>query len=151
MALSREAELLLLDEPTIGLDAGARHQLFAELLAFMGREDRTILISSHQLADVERFADHCAIIDRASCSSPGAWTSWSAVSAKSMCASRAIPRDLPACGCSSAAALVRPWTSTIVLIAAIAGYLSFLWTRHELRVGRGAYRVAALLGQNTAV
>jgi hypothetical protein len=49
-----------------------------------------------------------------------------------------------------AAALVRPWTSTIVLIAAITGYLSFLWTRHELRVGRGAYRVAALPGQNTA-
>jgi len=64
MALSREAELLLLDEPTIGLDAGARHQLFAELLAFMQDEKRTILISSHQLTDVERFADHCAIIDK---------------------------------------------------------------------------------------
>jgi ABC-2 type transport system ATP-binding protein len=64
MALAREAELLLLDEPTIGLDAGARHQLFAELLAFMRRDDRTILISSHQLSDVERFADHCAIIDK---------------------------------------------------------------------------------------
>jgi ABC-2 type transport system ATP-binding protein len=64
IALSREAELLLLDEPTIGLDAGARHQLFAELLAFMRRDDRTIVISSHQLADVERFADHCAIIDK---------------------------------------------------------------------------------------
>jgi hypothetical protein len=49
-----------------------------------------------------------------------------------------------------AAALVRPWTSTIVLIAAIAGYGSFLWTRHELRVGRGAYRGAALPGQNAA-
>jgi ABC-2 type transport system ATP-binding protein len=64
MALSREADLLLLDEPTIGLDAGARHQLFAELLAFMRDEERTILISSHQLADIERFADHCAIIDK---------------------------------------------------------------------------------------
>ena len=64
MALAREAELLLLDEPTIGLDAGARHQLFAELLAFMRRDDRTIVISSHQLTDVERFADHCAIIDK---------------------------------------------------------------------------------------
>jgi ABC-2 type transport system ATP-binding protein len=64
IALSRDAELLLLDEPTIGLDAGARHQLFSELLAFMHREDRTILISSHQLSDVERFADHCAIIDK---------------------------------------------------------------------------------------
>jgi ABC-2 type transport system ATP-binding protein len=63
MALSRDAELLLLDEPTIGLDVGSRRQLFTELLAFMQREDRTILISSHQLADVERFADHCAIVN----------------------------------------------------------------------------------------
>jgi ABC-2 type transport system ATP-binding protein len=38
-ALSRNAELLLLDEPTLGLDAIARRQLFAELLAFMQRED----------------------------------------------------------------------------------------------------------------
>jgi ABC-2 type transport system ATP-binding protein len=64
LALSRDAELLLLDEPTLGLDAIARRQLFEELLAFMRREDRTILISSHQLTDLERFADHAAIIDR---------------------------------------------------------------------------------------
>ncbi len=63
LALSRDADLLLLDEPTVGLDVGARRQLFTELLAFMQRADRTILISSHQLADVERFADHCAIIN----------------------------------------------------------------------------------------
>jgi ABC-2 type transport system ATP-binding protein len=64
LALSRDAELLLLDEPTVGLDAIARRQLFSELLAFMQREERTILISSHQLADLERFADHIAIIDK---------------------------------------------------------------------------------------
>ena len=63
MALSRDAELLLLDEPTLGLDALSRRQLFTELLAFMQREDRTILISSHQLSDLERFADHAAIIN----------------------------------------------------------------------------------------
>jgi len=63
LALARDADLLLLDEPTVGLDAGARRQLFTELLTFMKREDRTILISSHQLTDLERFADHCAIID----------------------------------------------------------------------------------------
>jgi hypothetical protein len=45
---------------------------------------------------------------------------------------------------------IQAWMGATVLIAAIAGYLSFLWTRHEVRVGRGAYRVAALLGQNTA-
>ena len=63
LALARQPELLLLDEPTVGLDAGARRQLFTELLAFMQRADRTILISSHQLADIERFADHCAILN----------------------------------------------------------------------------------------
>jgi ABC-2 type transport system ATP-binding protein len=62
MALSRDAELLLLDEPTVGLDAVSRRQLFTELLAFMQKEDRTILISSHQISDLERFADHVAII-----------------------------------------------------------------------------------------
>jgi ABC-2 type transport system ATP-binding protein len=62
LALSRDAELLLLDEPTAGLDPLARQQLFAELLQFMQDEDRTILISSHQLADLERFADHVAVM-----------------------------------------------------------------------------------------
>ena len=61
-ALSRDAELLLLDEPTAGLDPLARQQLFAELLKYMRSEDRTILISSHQLADLERFADHVAVM-----------------------------------------------------------------------------------------
>jgi ABC-2 type transport system ATP-binding protein len=62
LALSRDAELLLLDEPTAGLDPLARQQLFAELLKFMRNEDRTIVISSHQLADLERFADHVAVM-----------------------------------------------------------------------------------------
>ena len=63
LALSRNAELLVLDEPTLGLDAIARRQLFTELLKFMAREGRTILISSHQLTDLERFADHAAILN----------------------------------------------------------------------------------------
>lgn len=64
LALSRDAELLVLDEPTLGLDAIARRQLFAELLKFMAGDGRTILISSHQLTDLERFADHAAIMNR---------------------------------------------------------------------------------------
>jgi ABC-2 type transport system ATP-binding protein len=64
LALSRDAELLVLDEPTLGLDAIARRQLFAELLKFMTRDGRTILISSHQLTDLERFADHAAIMNQ---------------------------------------------------------------------------------------
>jgi ABC-type multidrug transport system ATPase subunit len=64
LALSRDAELLVLDEPTLGLDAIARRQLFTELLKFMTRDGRTILISSHQLTDLERFADHAAIMNQ---------------------------------------------------------------------------------------
>jgi ABC-2 type transport system ATP-binding protein len=64
LALSRDAELLVLDEPTLGLDAIARRQLFTELLKFMARDGRTILISSHQLTDLERFADHAAIMNQ---------------------------------------------------------------------------------------
>jgi ABC-2 type transport system ATP-binding protein len=64
IALSRDAELLLLDEPTVGLDVETRLKFFAELLAFMRREDRTIVISSHQLTELERFADHVAIMNR---------------------------------------------------------------------------------------
>jgi len=63
MALSRNVELLLLDEPTLGLDPVARRRLFEELLALMQDEERTIVISSHQLSDLERFADHVAILD----------------------------------------------------------------------------------------
>jgi ABC-2 type transport system ATP-binding protein len=64
LALSRNPELLLLDEPTLGLDPLARRGLFAELLAFMRSEDRTIVISSHQLAEAERIADHVAVINQ---------------------------------------------------------------------------------------
>jgi ABC-2 type transport system ATP-binding protein len=59
-----DAPSILLDEPTLGLDAIARRQLFVELLKFMTGEGRTILISSHQLTDLERFADHAAIVNR---------------------------------------------------------------------------------------
>jgi ABC-2 type transport system ATP-binding protein len=63
-ALSRDAELLLLDEPTVGLDVAARRVLFREILDIVKNENRTVVISSHQLDDLERLADHCAIIAR---------------------------------------------------------------------------------------
>jgi ABC-2 type transport system ATP-binding protein len=63
LALARDAELLLLDEPTTGLDPLAKRLFFEELLAVMRRPDRTIVISSHQLADLERFADHIGVLN----------------------------------------------------------------------------------------
>ncbi len=62
MALARDTAVLLLDEPTTGLDVAGRHHLFAELLRFIDRPGRAILISSHQLSELERIADRAAVM-----------------------------------------------------------------------------------------
>jgi ABC-2 type transport system ATP-binding protein len=63
LALARNARLLLLDEPSVGLDPLARQQLYAELFNFIRDEERTVLISSHQLAELERCADHVVVVN----------------------------------------------------------------------------------------
>ena len=62
LALARRPRILIMDEPTIGLDVLSKKELFAELLALMGDEHRTVLISSHNLVDLERFTDHIGVI-----------------------------------------------------------------------------------------
>jgi ABC-2 type transport system ATP-binding protein len=62
LALARRPALLVLDEPTVGLDAIAKQQMFAELLAAVRDGERTVFISSHAIADLERFADHVGLI-----------------------------------------------------------------------------------------
>jgi ABC-2 type transport system ATP-binding protein len=62
LALSRRPEILILDEPTTGLDAVSKQQVFAELLKAVEDGERTVLISSHGLSDIERFADHVGMI-----------------------------------------------------------------------------------------
>jgi len=62
LALSRRPEILILDEPTTGLDAVSKQQVFAELLKAVEDGERTVLISSHGLTDLERFADHIGMI-----------------------------------------------------------------------------------------
>ena len=62
LALARRPEILILDEPTTGLDAVSKQQVFAELLKAVEDGERTVLISSHGLSDIERFADHVGMI-----------------------------------------------------------------------------------------
>jgi ABC-2 type transport system ATP-binding protein len=64
LALARRPRLLVLDEPTSGLDPVARHELLTELMDIVRDEDRSILFSSHNTADVERICDQIAFIDR---------------------------------------------------------------------------------------
>ncbi|HEX3717473.1 MAG TPA: ABC transporter ATP-binding protein [Verrucomicrobiae bacterium] len=62
LALSWHPKVILLDEPTAGLDAVAKTEIFSELLAAVQDEERTVMISSHGLTDLERFADNIGLI-----------------------------------------------------------------------------------------
>jgi ABC-2 type transport system ATP-binding protein len=62
LALSWRPKVLILDEPTVGLDAVAKQAVFAELLEIVQDPTRTVVISSHGLTDLERLADHVGMI-----------------------------------------------------------------------------------------
>ncbi len=61
LALAHDPELLILDEPTSGLDPHVRRE-FMESMVDRAVTGRTVLISSHQISEVERVADRVAII-----------------------------------------------------------------------------------------
>jgi ABC-2 type transport system ATP-binding protein len=61
LALASDPEVLILDEPTSGLDLLVRREFLASLVALAG-EGRTVVICSHQIAEVERIASHVAFM-----------------------------------------------------------------------------------------
>jgi ABC-2 type transport system ATP-binding protein len=62
VALGHRPDLLLLDEPSSGLDAVARKDILGEVVRSVANEGRTVLFSSHLLDEVERVSDHVAMI-----------------------------------------------------------------------------------------
>ncbi len=64
LALAWHPQVLILDEPTTGIDAHTRQAVFAELLSIVRDEARTVLISSHQLSDLERFTDRVGVLHK---------------------------------------------------------------------------------------
>jgi ABC-2 type transport system ATP-binding protein len=63
LALSQRADLLVLDEPGMGLDPVVVDEFLRVLVEDVIGEGRTVFISSHQLADVEQIADWVGLID----------------------------------------------------------------------------------------
>lgn len=63
LALSHHPELLILDEPTAGLDPEARADILDLLLEFMQNENNTIFFSTHITSDLDKIADYISFID----------------------------------------------------------------------------------------
>ena len=61
-AVIHDPELLLLDEPTVGVDPQSRNKIF-ESIETLHREGRTIIYTTHYMEEVERLCDRIAIID----------------------------------------------------------------------------------------
>jgi ABC-2 type transport system ATP-binding protein len=63
LAMAIDPEVLILDEPTSGLDLLVRREFLGSMVNLAG-QGRTILISSHQIAEIERVASHVAFLAR---------------------------------------------------------------------------------------
>ena len=62
-ALSHNAELLILDEPTAGLDPVVRDEVLQAFMRYMEDGERSILMSSHITSDLDKIADMVTFID----------------------------------------------------------------------------------------
>ena len=62
VALAHRPELLVLDEPSSGLDPDVRRDILGAIIRTIAEDGRTVLFSSHLLDEVERVADHIAMI-----------------------------------------------------------------------------------------
>ncbi len=63
LALAISPELLVLDDPTLGLDVVARKSLFEEVIGDLADRGTTIFITTHDLAGVETFADRVGMME----------------------------------------------------------------------------------------
>ena len=63
-ALSHEAELLIMDEATTGLDPVVRSEILDIFMEYLQDEDHSILMSSHITSDLEKIADSVTFIDK---------------------------------------------------------------------------------------
>lgn len=63
LTLAPQPELLILDDPALGLDPVARRGLLQSMIYLTRNADQTVFFSSHLLSDVERVADRIAVLD----------------------------------------------------------------------------------------
>lgn len=64
LALGHRPELLILDDPTLGLDAVARRTVIDEVITALATRGISVIVATHDLATVERFSEHVVILGR---------------------------------------------------------------------------------------
>jgi ABC-2 type transport system ATP-binding protein len=64
LALAQKPALLLLDDPTLGLDPVARRFVFDELIGELADRGTTVLLTTHDLEGIERIATHVGILGK---------------------------------------------------------------------------------------
>jgi ABC-2 type transport system ATP-binding protein len=64
LALLNNPRILLLDEPTTGLDPNARQEIWAILLSLKEKSDTSLILTTHYMEEAERLCDYIIIIDK---------------------------------------------------------------------------------------
>jgi ABC-2 type transport system ATP-binding protein len=64
IALLNDPEILLLDEPTTGLDPNARREVWNILLQLKARKRTSIILTTHYMEEAEQLCDHIIIMDQ---------------------------------------------------------------------------------------
>jgi ABC-2 type transport system ATP-binding protein len=67
LAVAHDADLLVLDEPTEGLDPVGMDDVMREIISLAAQNGTTVFFSSHHLDQVDQICDHVAIVDRGQC------------------------------------------------------------------------------------
>jgi ABC-2 type transport system ATP-binding protein len=73
LALMHEPELLLLDEPTLGLDVLAKRRMLQSILDLNAERSLTVMVTSHDMPDLEQLATRVVMLDRGSIAFDGAF------------------------------------------------------------------------------
>jgi len=89
MALLPDPELLILDEPTTGLDVGGRHDFWSAIRED-ARQGRTVIFATHYLEEADAYADRIVFIRRGSVVADG-----TAAEVKALASGRVVRATLP--------------------------------------------------------